>query len=156
MSQNNGTVKHLLGTEANGYVVSFERDGLKRKASFAGMAMQVPITREAQDAFFASYETEIGGIKVRGALAAAARFAISTAETIRGAAREKLAGGASVDAVERWLRDTLDRYEGPTGERGGFRQREVKADKARMAELFETGGMEAVHAYLAEQGVKIG
>lgn len=161
------TIKHNLGNKDGVFTVSFRREskvggkvvkGPQEKAEFFGVALNAPADIEALDAWHAGKEftfgdEETGTVTFKGSDAAAAAKVLHDIESVRGKAREKLAGGASVESVGKWLRATMIDYTPKVSL--SVTVVSVETDEAVLKSFMDRGDFEGLKAYLAKQGAGI-
>lgn len=109
------TIKHELGNKDGIFAISYkDKDGRTHKAELTGVVLSAPADSESLADWHKgkSFTFGIGDdtVKFEGVEAAAAAKVLHDIETLRGKAREKLAGGASHEAVQVWLRKEMLTY----------------------------------------------
>lgn len=153
----NGRVSHEMGTgkEAGKKVFTVKyrpngEDGPQVSRQYTNIRVNVPVSEEALAQAFSKYTFTVGGVKLTGVHAAAAAKFIHAVESVRGDVRKALESGLAAD--ESTVRRMFAEYQGPSGERGGFKQVQVSEEK--VAEFVANGDHAGLMAYLAQQGAK--
>jgi hypothetical protein len=151
-------IQHNLGNKDGDYNVSFkDKNGTTRKAAFTGVFANLPADSTALADWHKSKEftfgdAETGKVEWTGVEAAAAAKCLHDLETVRGKAREKLAGGANPASVELWLRKEMAAY---WPGRAVNVAEPVKMDGAKLAAFYAVGDVAGAEQYMRECGVVV-
>lgn len=152
----NGRVSHELGTgkDKKTFTVKYREGGSPDKPfikrEYNNIRVNVPVSGEALAEAFSKYTFTVGGVKLTGVNAAAAAKFIHAVESVRGDVRKGLESG--LDMAEAEVRRMFEGYNGPSGERGGFKP--VQVSETEVARFVSAGDHAGLMAYLASCGAK--